>query len=144
VLPTLLGTTQDKLDAWWVGHKDVVTAGTTPFALEVITPGMVQVSGEEGGQYEGGEEGRGEVAGVFGQVEGTARLQHMRGRGGLKGSLWSDRALQPILPLLLLLLSTTTMPPYAPPSLHLSHPPPPPHTPVTPSPSMAARTPAAC
>jgi hypothetical protein len=48
VLPTISGSSQDKLDSWWTSRKEYVTQQLPPFALEVITPGSVQVRSAPG------------------------------------------------------------------------------------------------
>jgi hypothetical protein len=48
VLPTISGVAMERLDAWWASHKEEVTAGLSSFALEVVTPGAIMVSGQGG------------------------------------------------------------------------------------------------
>jgi hypothetical protein len=43
VLPSLTGLSLERIDSWWTGHREEVAAQLSTFALNVVTPGVIQV-----------------------------------------------------------------------------------------------------
>lgn len=45
MLPSVVGVPLERLDGWWAAHRQEATQALSAFALEVVTPGAIVVSG---------------------------------------------------------------------------------------------------